>query len=371
TIELPKVVLDILRPAFEQSRIKGVYFENSRHAGHMADFVKKVLQSNRFVDEVGFGIIEFTREDVKTVCTAIKSRNAGDHSINILTLANCSEGRIDTHTLKLILGTVTTAGAMTMTVLALLCNGMSSQEAAVIAKFLSSNPSLTHLYLDKNRFDDADAAVLANSLSNNTSLREISVENNVMKEDGRLAFLRAIFDVSSLSSCAASNHNCRVYGFERDISVLNKDESTSVNKWSKIFVTLALSSEDSFINTALLRGVPAPTYPDDTGQPQRPRGRTSLVGEAPYPGSHGESYETLSGSNSFMHRCFHRLDVMGSASRGRSPDHASSSSLSSPQDGASTKARRGNAGWRDHDDGVGATSPSSTARFGRHPLLPM
>ena len=87
------------------------------------------------------------------------------------------------------------------------------------------------------------------------------VTSNEIKERGRLAFLRAVFDVSSLSSCAASNHTCRVYGLERDISVLNSYQSSAINKWSKIVAMLTLSGEDSFINTSLLRGVPAQLIP--------------------------------------------------------------------------------------------------------------
>lgn len=83
-------------------------------------------------------------------------------------------------------------------------NGMSSREAVVAAEFLSSNPFLSCLDLSNNRFDDADAAVLANTLSINTRLRSISVGNNEIKESGRLAFLRAIFDVSSLASADSS-----------------------------------------------------------------------------------------------------------------------------------------------------------------------
>ncbi|EJK51603.1 hypothetical protein THAOC_29209 [Thalassiosira oceanica] len=163
----------------------------------------------------------------------------------------------------MILTSITSGSAKTV-VLNLSYNGMSSREAAVIAEFLNSNPSLAFLDLDDNQFDDADAALLANSLLRNTFLREISVENenNGMKESGRLAFLRAIFDVSSLSSCAASNHTCTVHGIERDISILNLKEKTSLNnKWIKIFAILALSGEEPFINTALLRGVPAQLIP--------------------------------------------------------------------------------------------------------------
>ncbi|EJK55909.1 hypothetical protein THAOC_24299 [Thalassiosira oceanica] len=226
----------------------------------MAEFVEKVLQTNYLISNLGFDTINFTGEDMKTVCGAMKSRNVGDHFIKSLELSNCFEDGIGTHTLKTILAS-TTSGIAKEVGLQLNDNGMSSREAAVIASFLNSNPSLSYLRSDDNQFNNVDAAVLASSLSSNTHLRHISVENNEIHENGRLAFLRAIFDVSSLHACAASNHYCSVDGLERDISILNSHKSDSVNKWRKIFAMLALSSEDSFINTALLQGVPAQLIP--------------------------------------------------------------------------------------------------------------
>jgi len=141
-------------------------------------------------------------------------------------------------------------------------NGLSSQEAPIIAEHLASNPSLALLHLKNNRFNDADAAVLANSLFSNTNMRTLNVSGNTeIKLNGRLAFLHATFDVSSLASCAASNHTCRVWGLDRDISALNGYLGSSFNKWEKIFAMLALSSQSSFINTALLGGVPASLMP--------------------------------------------------------------------------------------------------------------
>ena len=99
------------------------------------------------------------------------------------------------------------------------------------------------------------------SLSSNTNLRVLNIEQNNIKEEGRLVLLRAIFDVSSLVSCAASNHTCNVYGLEQDTLALNGYFRSSVNKWEKIFAMLALSSEDLFINTALLNGVPTTLMP--------------------------------------------------------------------------------------------------------------
>ena len=51
-IETPKVVLDVLRPAFEQSRIKVILFCGSGHPGDTADFARKVLQMNHFLTEI-------------------------------------------------------------------------------------------------------------------------------------------------------------------------------------------------------------------------------------------------------------------------------------------------------------------------------
>ncbi|EJK54478.1 hypothetical protein THAOC_25891 [Thalassiosira oceanica] len=171
----------------------------------MAGFVKKVLQRNHFVTKLGFLDIKFSQEEVKTLCDAIKLRNAEGQPINGLALADCFDDGLDTPTLKMILTSIT-SGTTKAVELNLYRNGMSSREAAVIAEFLNSNPSLARLRLDDNQFDDADAAVLANSLSSNTHLRHILFKHNGIKENGRLAFLRSVIDVSSLTSCAAPTY---------------------------------------------------------------------------------------------------------------------------------------------------------------------
>jgi len=255
-IEVPKAVLDVLRPSFEQSRLKGVLFFGSGHPGDMADFVKKVLQTNHCITEIAFGAIMFYQEDMETICSAFKWRI----DIDEFQLGKCFIDGIDTQKLEKILTTTNAVGSKGMS-LRLNENGMSSREAAVIAEFLSSDPTLFHLDVSKNRFNDPDAAVLANALSNNNNLGSLIVDNNMIRENGRLAFLRTIFDVSSLSSCAASNHSCRIHGLEKDISALNRYGDVISNKWDKIFAMLALSCGDSLINTALLLGVPAQLIP--------------------------------------------------------------------------------------------------------------
>ncbi|EJK67857.1 hypothetical protein THAOC_11046 [Thalassiosira oceanica] len=110
-IELPKTVLDILRPAFEVSRIESFYFENSLHSEDMADFAKKVLQTNHFVTRPGFGRFIFAHDDVEKICGAIKLRNAEGQFVEGLALGDCFEAGIDTRTLKFILGSISCGSA--------------------------------------------------------------------------------------------------------------------------------------------------------------------------------------------------------------------------------------------------------------------
>ena len=259
-VETPDAVMDVLRPAIKQSKVRHLGFvgDGTPKSWKMAEFIEDILKTNQQVTKLGLTSIMLSNEEWKTICNAIRIRNAEQSSImSFFGLMKSFVDGVDTETLKGIL----TSNALEIN---LDGNGMSSREASTIAEILESNPSLAQLTLEKNRFDDADAAVLANSLSSNTNLEALSVsENTEMRVNGRLAFVRAIFDVSSLASCAASNHTCRVFGFEHDISALNCycfDEASD-SKWEKIFAMLALSSEDSFFNLALLKDVPVSLMP--------------------------------------------------------------------------------------------------------------
>ncbi|EJK73676.1 hypothetical protein THAOC_04691 [Thalassiosira oceanica] len=188
------------------------------------------------------------------------------------------ETSLETETLKTILTCTNAAPSKEMT-LYLDENGMSSREVFVIAEFLSSNPTLTQLDLSGSCFDDVAAAALANALSSNTNLGVLDMRETLslngsdkIVENGRFALLRAIFDVSSLKSCASSNHTCQVCGIEQDaswknryqlqdISALNGHKLISTNKWEKIFAMLALSGGDLFLNTTLLESIPAQLIP--------------------------------------------------------------------------------------------------------------
>ncbi|EJK70193.1 hypothetical protein THAOC_08468, partial [Thalassiosira oceanica] len=215
----------------------------------------QILDVGHGVTSVGFGKVVLSNEEWKAICNAIRTRNVEQTSImDYFKLTECFGGGMSDEALKDIL----TSNAVEV---GLESNGLSSREVPVIAQHLNSNSSLARLYLCGNLFNDKDAAALANALSSNTNLRVLSIEQNSIGKEGRLVFLRAIFDISSLASCAASNHTCQVVGLEQDISDLNCYVEVAYNKWDKIFAMLALSSDDSFMNTALLNGVQATLMP--------------------------------------------------------------------------------------------------------------
>ncbi|EJK55767.1 hypothetical protein THAOC_24464 [Thalassiosira oceanica] len=255
-IATPDAVLDVLRPSIKQSKVRslGVGGDGSPITWKLAEFIEDIIQTNHSLTTVCFSGIMLTNEEWKAICNAIEIRNEHQSStIESFQLLKCSADEIGSEVLEGFLTSIAHE-------VDLGGNGMSSRVASIIAESLESNPPLATLYLRDNHFDDADAAVLANSLSSNTNLTALYVDGNNIKEEGRLALLRALFDVSSLNSCAASNHTCRIWGLEQDISALNYDH-VKYNKWDKIFAMLASSSEDAFINTALLSGIPTSLMP--------------------------------------------------------------------------------------------------------------
>ncbi|EJK56552.1 hypothetical protein THAOC_23542 [Thalassiosira oceanica] len=255
-IETPDAVLDVLCPAIKRSKVRAFGFtgDGSPKTWRFAKFIGDIIRSNHRVTSLGFGSVTLSNEEWKTICNAIRMRHSQASIMRGFQLTNCFVGGISTELLRDVL----TSQALGVD---LGWNGMSSNESSIIAEFLASNPPLASLLLKGNRFNDADSTLLANSLSSNTTLKRISVDKNNINQEGRLAFLRAIFDVSSLDACSASNHTCIIRGLGQDILCLNCYDEPCDNKWEKIFAMLSLSGQDLCINTALLGEVPASLMP--------------------------------------------------------------------------------------------------------------
>ncbi|EJK54981.1 hypothetical protein THAOC_25340, partial [Thalassiosira oceanica] len=255
-IETPDAVLDVLCPAIKKSKVRAFGFtgDGSPKTWRFAKFIGDIIRTNHGLTSLGFHSVTLSNEEWKTIYNTIRMRYSQASIMRGFQLTNCFVGGISSELLRDVL----TSNAKGIN---LEGNGMSSNESPIIAEFLASNPPLTSLLLKGNRFDDADSTLLANSLSSNTTLKTIYVVKNNIKQEGRLAFLRAIFDVSSLAACSASNHTCQVVGLGQDIFCLNCYDEPCVNKWVKIFAILSLSGQDSCINTALLSEVPASLMP--------------------------------------------------------------------------------------------------------------
>jgi len=87
------------------------------------------------------------------------------------------------------------------------------------------------------------------------------LEDNDLTAIGRQALLESVFNVSSLNSCAASNHNCFIRGLNPDISGINNYNESSANRDNKIFTVLS-GSNDGFFNMNCLGDVSYKLIPD-------------------------------------------------------------------------------------------------------------
>ncbi|EJK59331.1 hypothetical protein THAOC_20463 [Thalassiosira oceanica] len=217
-IETPNEVLDVLRPAIKQSKVKfaGFVHDGTPKSWKLAEFVEDIIQTNHNLTQVGFTGIILSSEEWKKIFNAIRIRNAVQSSIiRYLGLSFCFDGGINTEVLKDIFASTSAAwdgkAAKGMRV-QLLGNGMSSREVSIIAESLSS---LAYLNLDENRFGDADAAALAEALSSSTTLRRFSVKgNNEIKIERK----------ACISAC---NFRCLQPGLVRRI------ESHMPNRWAR------------------------------------------------------------------------------------------------------------------------------------------
>lgn len=95
---------------------------------------------------------------------------------------------------------------------------------------------------------DDDALLLAITLQFNTNLSILHLNDNIITAFERSALLEAVFDVSSLNSCAGSNHTCQIDGLNLDISAINIFEKSAENRAMKLFTVLSETTDNGFFN---------------------------------------------------------------------------------------------------------------------------
>ena len=131
----------------------------------------------------------------------------------------------------------------------LVSNGIETNGDRCIPDFLSTNPPLKRIYLDKNRLTDDDAILIGLALQSNTNLRYLGLKLNALTVKGKSAvyFLavigRSLSDPSDLESfrkptlgaVSGANHTCEIHGLFCGSNITNVDEE-SENWGKKVFM---------------------------------------------------------------------------------------------------------------------------------------
>ena len=159
-------------------------------------------------------------------------------------------------------------------------NGIGMVGAQLITNWLLSNPPLEEFHLNDNDLGNNDMLLLSNVLQNNTNLKRIDLGNNYITTVGRRVLLESVFDVSSLNSCAASNHSCSLRGINPNISGINDYDNPSLNRIMKIFTVLSATDYGFFNMTCLGDDISYKLIPNVLRLAQDFGGRTPELSEA-------------------------------------------------------------------------------------------
>ena len=111
-------------------------------------------------------------------------------------------------------------------------NGVPSKPASLLIESLKKNTTLQHLSLRRNSISDKSTPAFIDALQNNTTLLTLDLQlNNLKVKTGRKPILMAMCDTSSLDSIVNnSNHTCSVL-----LSDKNYGMSTLENKRARFW----------------------------------------------------------------------------------------------------------------------------------------
>ncbi|KAL7499371.1 hypothetical protein ACHAWT_007386 [Skeletonema menzelii] len=147
------------------------------------------------------------------------------------------------------------------------CNEIGSQGGFIIASYLTSNPPMESMNLERNQLNDTDIIHFANSLKTNTRLRQLTLSANKFSLVGVKLLFHEIFNPTTLNNVADCNHTCALHLFTKffnpiqRVNVSSLDHPQSIiaaeNKRNKIL--LALRIADSQLH--YFEGVPLELMP--------------------------------------------------------------------------------------------------------------
>ena len=149
-------------------------------------------------------------------------------------------------------------------------NAIGSRGGFIIASYLTSNPPMESINLERNQLNDEDVTHFANSLRTNTRLRQLTLSANKYTLVGVKSLFKEIFNPTTLNNVADCNHTCTLHLFTKyfnpiqriNISTIGQPSSPGVNaevdnKRNKIL--LALRIADSQLH--FFEGVPLELMP--------------------------------------------------------------------------------------------------------------
>jgi len=124
-------------------------------------------------------------------------------------------------------------------------NNISKEGCITLSHLLhKEDTSLTTLYLDDTGINDEGAEVIAASIKHNTVLKGLNLKDNNISEEGCVAFLKLVADVSSIESTYNSNHTLTDCSFIRHAGNPNEIQSL-INSACKINLNKQYESSHS------------------------------------------------------------------------------------------------------------------------------
>mmetsp|Transcript_22391 Transcript_22391/g.32012 ORF Transcript_22391/g.32012 Transcript_22391/m.32012 type:complete len:469 (-) Transcript_22391:2092-3498(-) len=147
------------------------------------------------------------------------------------------------------------------------CNEIGSQGGFIIASYLTSNPPMESISLERNQLNDTDVIYFANSLKTNTRLSQLTLSANKFTLVGVKLLFNEIFNPTTLNDVVDCNHTCTLHLFTKFFNPIQRVNGCSIdqppsliaaeNKRNKIL--LALRIADSQLH--YFEGVPLEMMP--------------------------------------------------------------------------------------------------------------
>lgn len=205
-MELSDTVIDLLSEALKSTHFHTFILDNNNLTDHGIDFALEYAQNNPILEQFALSSTTMSKHNIEQLCQIIKTHPA----MNLLVLQRCVGEDITAYEM---LQMVMTAGIDKLRTINVMSNNIRTGGDTFISDFLLKNPNLVSITLNDNQFDDNDATAIARALKHNKKLRHLDLRRNNITNIGWDALSKAVFDDTSLSSVADSNHTCNISSF--------------------------------------------------------------------------------------------------------------------------------------------------------------